>query len=197
MSYPLLSALLAANSSMSSSHDELPSTLHQTRPIPDELHPTRPMPDALHPASSSLLPPMPRRPVMVVRPRKFLPPPGQFLATRRIKHNNDVYYQTLYQYNELLKAHERYLDSLLLTSAFHSLKFQTSNSKTQTQTSPLSYTQRNPFKFRKILPETSVLQSFKREFHQPLNVSVVPSAPVAPFLCHNLKHPQLLMIFLN
>ena len=111
---------------MSSSHDELPSTLHQTRPIPDELHPTRPMPDALHPASSSLLPPMPRRPVMVVGPGKFLPPPGQFLATRRIKHNNDVYYQTLHQYNELLKAHERYLDSLLLTSAFQSLKIQTS-----------------------------------------------------------------------
>ena len=202
MSYPLLSALLSAEpsalhtplhtaASMSSSNDELHSALPPTRPMPDALHPTRPMPDALPPASS-LRQPMPRRPVMVVRPRKFLPPPGQFLATRRLKHNNDVYYQTLYQYNELLKAHERYLDSLLLTTAFQNLKIQTSplpNANLKIQTSPLSTTHRHPFKFRKILSKTSVLKSYKREFNQPLSVPVVPkyvpSASVTPLL-----HPE-------
>ena len=52
----------------------------------------------------------PPKPTLIVRPRKFLPPPGQFLATIRLKHNIEVYYKTLHQYNELLKSHEAYLD---------------------------------------------------------------------------------------
>ena len=109
-------------------------------------------------------PPRPQRPVMVVRPRKFLPPPGQFFATKRLKHNNDVYYKTLYPYNELLKAHETYLDSLFLTTAFKNYRF-------KFQPMSMSIIILSNYIYRKIL----VLKPYKIEFNQPLSVPAVPN----------------------
>ena len=191
MSYPLLSALLSdphiapmSSSSCDTQPSHMSSSDVHSRPIPSDPF-FSPREATLRP-DATFRPSMPHahppRPVMVVRPRKFLPPPGQFLATKRLKHNNDVYYQTLYQYNELLKAHEQYLDSLLLTTAFKNLTVQTSHLSN-------SSTHRNPFKFRKILPKTSVLKPYKIEFNQPLSVPVVPKylppAPATPLLQSN------------
>ena len=155
MSYPRLSALLAEHSSdthttpmSSSSYDQsglMSSSSSTIMPSSYDAN-SRSMPRDLFFShrDANLRSPMPHppRPVMVVRPRKFLPPPGQFLATKRLKHNNNIYYQTLHQYNELFKAHENYLDSLLLTTAFQNLTF---------QTFPISNVNWNPFRLRKIL----------------------------------------------
>ena len=67
----------------------------------------------------------PPNPTLIVRPREFLPPPGQFLATKRLTHHNEVYYKFFHQYNELLKSHEGYLDSLLLANSFHNMSVNT------------------------------------------------------------------------
>ena len=58
---------------------------------------------------------------LIVLPRKLLPPPRQFLATKRPKLNTEVFFETHHRYNELLKSHEDYLDSLLLATSFQNL----------------------------------------------------------------------------
>ena len=87
---------------------------------------------------TAVIHPIPRQPILpppkltlIVRPRKFLPLPGQFRATKRLKHNNEVYYKTLHQYNELSKSHEVDLDSLLLANSFKNLSVNTFTTKSR------------------------------------------------------------------
>ena len=113
----------------------------------------------------------PPKPTLIVRPRNFLPPSEQFLATKRLKHDNEVYYKTLHQYNELFKSHEAFLDSLLLANSFHNLSVNTSTSKS-----------RNLFAYKKLSSQISVLQPYKIVFNQPLdaNKHLHPPQIVAP-----------------
>ena len=85
------------------------------------------------------------KPTLLDRTRKYLPPPGQFLATKRIKHSNDFYYKTLSQYNELFKQHESSLDSLLLLTSFQKFSVDVS--------SPNTTLNRNPFAYKHFLPK--------------------------------------------
>ena len=90
--------------------------------------------------------------------------PGQFLATKHLKLNNDVYYKTFQQYKELLKTHEVFLDSLLLTTAFRIFPVSTSLPTNSSKT----------FEYRKILTKISVFQPFKVQLNQPLDTSTYP-----------------------
>ena len=101
-----------------------------------------------------------KKPTLIVRPRKFLRPPGHFLATKRLKHNNEVCYKTLHQYNDLLKSHEAYLDSILLANSFHNLSFNTSTSKSCC-----------PFAYKKLSSHIFVLQPYKIALNQPLDAN--------------------------
>ena len=96
---------------------------------------------------------------------------GQVLATKRLKHNNELYYKTLHQYNELFKSHETYLDTFLLANSFHNLFLNTSTSKS-----------RNLFAYKKLSSQISVLQPYKIAFNQPLDANKLlhPPQTMAP-----------------
>ena len=114
---------------------------------------------------TAVIHPIPRQPILpppkltlIFRPRTFLPLPGQFLATKRLKHNNEVYYKTLHQYNELSKSHEVSLDSLLLANSFQNLSVNTFTTKS-----------RNTFAQKKLPSRIAVLQPYKIVFNHPLD----------------------------